>query len=104
MGAKPLQALPGARQCAHPSRPSPLRRLAQSEVDCVVELLVAEHNSHPCCLLPRTTEGLWGVKVRRDGEGRGWGRGCSNAMHTTTAAWPVPAKPSAAPEPEGQVG
>jgi hypothetical protein len=64
MGAKTLQAVPGARQCAHPSRPSPLRRLVQSDDDAVVELLVAEHNSHPCCLLPRATAGSWGVQTR----------------------------------------
>lgn len=63
MGAKPLQAVPGARQCAHPSRPSPLRRLVESAEDTCVELLVAEHNSHPCCLLPRAAAGTWGAQV-----------------------------------------
>lgn len=64
MGAKPLQAVPGARQCAHPSRPSPLRRLVESAEDTCVELLVAEHNSHPCCLLPRAAAGTWGAQTR----------------------------------------
>lgn len=86
MGAKPLQAVPGARQCAHPSRPSPLRRLVESAEDTCVELLVAEHNSHPCCLLPRAAAGTWGAQVC----GRGGGGGDAAVL---------PAMPPASPRP-----
>lgn len=53
--ARPL-VVPQSRQCAHQqSRPTPLRRLASSDTDPVVELLVAssaEQDGAPCCILP----------------------------------------------------
>lgn len=48
--------VPQSRQCAHKAgRPQPLRRLAASASDPVVELLVAtcaEQGGAPCCILP----------------------------------------------------